>query len=145
MTNFTDVGKFHEKFNLHNTTYHDVGPTTTSESLMQFRAKFMDEELLEFLEGMTEGDIAKMADALVDLVYVAMGTAHLLGLPWEALWNEVQRANMEKRRAAADGSDSKRDSAFDVVKPEGWRPPNIAAVLNKNGWDLIDPELPTGC
>jgi predicted HAD superfamily Cof-like phosphohydrolase len=77
-----------------------------------------------------------MADALIDLVYVAMGTAHLLGLPWEALWNEVQIANMRKVRAAADASDSKRGSAFDVVKPPGWQPPNIKRILENYGWTV---------
>ena len=38
-------------------------------------------------------------DALIDLTYVAMGTAYMMGLPWQDLWDEVQRANMSKVRA----------------------------------------------
>lgn len=141
MTNFSDVGKFHEKFGLDNTTFRDVGPREWDSELMNFRADFLKEELDEFTDAAADQDIAGVADALIDLVYVAMGTAHLLGLPWEALWTEVQRANMDKQRAAVDGSDSKRGSAFDVVKPEGWRSPDIAKILEWNGWS----QMQMGC
>ena len=79
-------------------------------------------------------DLPKIADALVDLVYVALGTAHLHGFPWAALFAEVQRANMTKERAKPDGSDSARGSSFDVVKPEGWRGPAMVEVLMRAGW-----------
>lgn len=152
-SNFDDVGEFHLRFGLHNitaTSLDDVidgrssmaGPTMAEadEELMGFRIKFLREELQEFEDGYAEQDIAQMADALIDLVYVAMGTAHFLGLPWQELWNEVQAANMAKIRAAKDGSDSKRGSSFDVVKPEGWTPPNIENTLKNYGFD-IQPSL----
>lgn len=145
MTNFSDVGDFHEKFGL--PVVREQGPQSlgfgpgptgaeNNEELMQFRIKFMEEELLEFIKGFEEGDIAQMADALADLQYVVLGTAHILGLPWQALWDDVQRANMTKERAAADGSNSKRGSSFDVVKPEGWVGPETHEILRANGFDL---------
>lgn len=132
-TNFVDVMLFHIKYD-HSTP---VGPNDNfdDQALMGFREKFLAEELDEFREGLEEHDMAKVADALVDLVYVAMGTAYLLGLPWQHLWNAVQRANMEKVRATS-ASQSKRDSASDVIKPEGWQPPNIAGILHTHGWDV---------
>jgi len=45
------------------------------------------------------------------------------------LWNEVQRANMSKVRASSE-SQSKRGSSLDVIKPEGWRGPDIQGVLD---------------
>jgi len=54
-----------------------------------------------------------------------------MGLPWQVLWNEVQRANMTKQRASSDGSDSKRRTSLDVVKPPGWQPPDVAGILEK--------------
>lgn len=157
-SNFNDVGIFHHKFGLPNTTYDRIGPREVDSELLSFRLKFLIEELLEFAEAigyevdiLTEGDgghvevtrrrNAKVIDhpqsfdALIDLVYVAMGTAHLLGYPWENGWAAVQRANMAKVRAQSDGSDSKRGSSFDVVKPEGWTPPNIEALLTLFGWN----------
>lgn len=140
MSNHSDVGDFHKKFGLHAVTEtsrgSDAGPTgaEADEHLMEFRTKFMQEELDEFKKGYDEGDIAQMADALVDLAYVVFGTAHLLGLPWDDLWNDVQRANMTKERAAADGSNSKRGSSFDVVKPAGWVGPRTADILSAFGF-----------
>lgn len=64
--------------------------------------------------------------------------AALLGTPWAECWAAVQAANLTKVRGAADGSNSKRGSAFDVVKPAGWRAPDTAhvAALTRRGWRL---------
>jgi predicted HAD superfamily Cof-like phosphohydrolase len=136
MSNFSDVGEFHEKFDLDNVVYHEPGPRPDDPNLMDFRIKFMREELKEFEDAYAEEDHAKMFDSLLDLAYVTFGTAHLLGYPWQAGWDEVQAANMKKVRAAADGSDSVRGSKFDVVKPKGWRPPNIELVLRAHGFPV---------
>lgn len=129
MTNFEDVSRFHEKFEL---------PVANGEirqlpqDLLDFRVRFLKEELAEFVSAMpswtTPADHAKMFDALLDLVYVALGTAHLLGYPWEQGWNLVQAANMAKVRALRP-EDSKRGSAWDVVKPPGWTAPDIEGLL----------------
>lgn len=125
-TNFSDVGDFHRKFGLpvFDGYEHDVPA-----DLLEFRESFLREELDEFSRGVAAGDPVQMFDALLDLVYVAMGTAHVMGFPWQEGWDEVQRSNMEKVRAQPDGSDSKRLSAYDVVKPEGWEGPKLEGVL----------------
>lgn len=157
MTDFSDVGDFHQKFGLHRSD-DNPGPTgaENNKELMEFRTKFLQEELDEFVEALEEGDMAKAFDALMDLNYVSLGTAHLLGFPWREGWQAVQAANMAKVRAAKDGSDSKRGSSFDVVKPEGWLPPDIEGVLARHGFgiasthcagcgkDLADPATPCG-
>jgi predicted HAD superfamily Cof-like phosphohydrolase len=160
VTNFKDVGDFHHNFELpHVTCSYDgyVEPQCTSRGprewdadLIRFRISFLLEELDEFIEGADVRDHAKMFDALIDLVYVAMGTAHALGYPWEEGWRRVQAANMAKVRAAADGSDSLRGSSWDVVKPPGWRPPDVAGLLKEHGFSVIrgpffgDPRKPGG-
>lgn len=126
-SNFDDVGAFHRKFDLPVTT--DGRPREIDSDLIGFRWRFLIEELGEFFDGMADNDHAQMFDALIDLVYVALGTAHLLNYPWQRGWDAVQAANMGKIRAARDGSDSKRGSGWDVVKPDGWQPPDIAAIL----------------
>jgi predicted HAD superfamily Cof-like phosphohydrolase len=130
-SNFDDVGDFHRRFNLDNVTHRGVGPRDVDRDLMVFRIKFLMEELREFEEAQAANNLPAMFDALIDLVYVALGTAHLLGLPWQAGWDEVHRANMTKVRAAPDGSDSARGSAFDVVKPPSWMPPNLERVITQ--------------
>jgi predicted HAD superfamily Cof-like phosphohydrolase len=128
-SNFDDVGDFHQVFDLDNATHHPPRPHVLDADLMAFRVKFLYEELRELEDAYAEADIAGMFDALIDLAYVTFGLAHLMGLPWQLGWNEVQRANMMKERAASDGSNSKRGSAYDVIKPPGWTPPNIRAIL----------------
>lgn len=131
-SNYEDVAAFNTKFDLST----KVGPQPWDDTLIEFRARFLQEELDEFNEGVEEHDHAKMADALIDLVYVALGTALVLGYPWQALWDDVQRANMSKERAARDGSNSARGSAWDVVKPEGWRPPETEVELSRHGFEM---------
>ena len=128
MSNFSDVGDFHEKFGLHRSDT-EAGLQRVSNDLLDFRKKFLQEELDEFNRGLEEGDEAEMFDALLDLVYVAMGTAHLLGYPWQQGWEAVQAANMAKVRASKDGKDSKRGSSWDIVKPAGWTPPDIRSLV----------------
>lgn len=136
MSEFDDVGRFHKKFNLPEVYSTPFGPKKVTSELMEFRIKFLQEELDEFKEGNDETDHVKMFDALIDLVYVALGTAHLLGYPWIYGWEVVQDANMTKVRAKTDGSNSARGSSYDVVKPEGWVPPDIIGVLQDFGWQI---------
>jgi predicted HAD superfamily Cof-like phosphohydrolase len=119
-----DVLAFQQKFDVPMAP----SPAFLDEEAETFRVKFMQEELDEFQEACDQLDLAKAADALVDLVYVVHGTALMMGLPWQALWAEVQRANMEKVRATS-AEQSKRRSTLDVIKPEGWRPPNHVPAL----------------
>ena len=128
MSHFDDVGKFNRKFGLPLAT--DGPPHLLDEDLLSFRLKFMAEELLEYEQACAAGNIAEAADALVDLVYVALGTAHMMHVPFDECWSEVQRANMQKVRA--NGSDdplSKRKHQLDVVKPDGWKPPDLHSII----------------
>ena len=85
-------------------------------------------------------DLEKALDGLVDLAYVLAGTAlfhgfgnkHELGktIIGEA-WQRVHNANMCKVRAN-HADESKRGSAFDVVKPEGWQPPKLHDLVGGN-------------
>lgn len=122
-----DIAAFHRRFALPGP---DAPALLPNEELTTFRVGFMKEELQEFEDAHAAGDLAEAADALIDLVYVAMGTAYMMGLPWDELWNDVQRANMTKVRALV-ASDSKRGTTYDVVKPPGWVPPQGAKILER--------------
>jgi predicted HAD superfamily Cof-like phosphohydrolase len=125
-----DLRIFHEKFGL----VYEGPPRLLPPDLFKFRSKFLGEELQEFIDATQEEmDLAKAFDALVDITYVAIGTAYLMGLPFERGWELVQAANMRKVRAAIDGSDSKRGSGYDVVKPGGWAPPDLRPLLFAHG------------
>jgi NTP pyrophosphatase (non-canonical NTP hydrolase) len=139
--NFELVGILYEHFGLP-VTKDDSVPHLLNDATSNFRLEFIKEEVKELQKGYEECDLAQIADALVDLVVVAMGTAHMHGLPWEELFNEVQRANMSKRRATHAG-ESKRGTALDLVKPTGWIAPRIHNILCEHGWNVDeDPEIP---
>lgn len=132
---FDDVGRFHGQFDLpvSHETWAKTGtrlPGVISTTEFNFRIAFLFEELKELIEGNEAGDLGRVADALVDLVWVALGTAHYCGLPFDALWKEVQRANMEKRPwREGDPIKPRNAQGLEIVKPDGWVPPDIEGVL----------------
>jgi predicted HAD superfamily Cof-like phosphohydrolase len=121
---FQDVKDFHAKFGL----AYTGKPRLLPEELSEFRIKFLEEELEEYIEAVTfigddiPNNLEKALDSLVDLVYVVLGAAHLHGFDFNEAWRRVQAANMKKVRALQP-DDSKRGSTYDVVKPQGWVPP----------------------
>lgn len=119
-TNFEDVTEFHKKFDIDGFRHGQLTKLDGATAL--YRVGFLQEELTEFVNGWSNDDLEKMIDSLIDLVYVAMGTANLMGVSprrWQDCWDEVQRANMSKVRKPADQA-SARGHSLDVVKPEGW-------------------------
>ena len=119
-----DVRDFHHQFEIPMASE----PQLLSRDLYDYRMTFLIEELNELSDAHEEGDLHGFADALIDLVYVAHGTAAMAGIPWAPLWNEVQRANMSKVRATS-AEQSKRGSALDVIKPVDWIGPNFEPWL----------------
>lgn len=122
----TDVFRLHEKFGL----LYNLELTHIDDKTLVLRHNFLAEELDELRAAIFANDLPGIADALIDIVYVAKGTAVMLGLPWEQLWADVQRANMEKRKIEPTPTDHHGG----LVKPEGWTPPQTADILRKVGW-----------
>ena len=87
------------------------------------------EELAEYTQAITKKDDAGALDALIDIVYIALGTAWLFNMPFEKGWREVQIANMKKIRAKSKSK--KRGTEFDVIKPKGWKAPNIDRIVEE--------------
>lgn len=113
-----DIEEFHTKFQISQAEI----PSFHSDAMMEFRIKFLQEELDEFNEAWVAGDTTKAFDALIDLVYVALGTAYICNFPFEEGWQHVHEANMSKRRVRTKSA-SKRNSEYDIIKPEGWVSP----------------------
>jgi len=121
-----DIDQFHKKFGFEKN--EKVGIPDNNE-LVNFRTSFLMEELAEYTQAITKKDAAGALDALVDIVYIALGTAWLFNLPFDKAWNEVQKANMSKVRAKSKSK--KRGTAFDVIKPKGWEAPNIERIVEE--------------
>lgn len=103
-----------------------TAPTLVNEEYILARANFMSEEVHEFVDAATQGDMVGVADALADVIYVAVGTALTMGIPLGKVWDVVHAANMKKIKGM-----TKRGIANDAIKPDGWAGPEmaIAAIL----------------
>lgn len=143
-----DIAAFHIRFGL----AYGGKPRTMPEELRNFRTGFLREETEEYVDhvdrmsllltmasrGLRVTDrersevpivLAGQLDALVDLVYVAMGNAYMQGFDFEEAWRRVHAANMAKERAQRDG-DSQRGGRFDVIKPPGWTAPDHTDLVS---------------
>lgn len=96
--------------------------------------RHLKEELDEFT--FAPDDAEAQADALVDLIYVALGRLVEMGVAPGAAFEEVHAANMRKAR----GSNAKRPEAggVDATKPEGWEPPDLLSLLRARAADVRD-------
>jgi len=121
-----DIDNFHKKYGFEKN--EKVGIPDDNE-LVNFRTSFLMEELAEYTNAITKKDAAGALDALVDIVYIALGTAWLFNLPFEKAWKEVQKANMSKIRAK--DKTGKRGTKFDVIKPKDWKAPNIERIVEE--------------
>jgi predicted HAD superfamily Cof-like phosphohydrolase len=116
------VQEFHKKFGLPDGS-QDI--LSSNKELQMFRLNFLKEEMTELTEGLFTEDRVEAFDALLDLTYVAFGSALALGISpeqWNAGMAAVHSANMKKIRVQR-AEESKRGSTFDVRKPEGWVAP----------------------
>lgn len=124
---YADVMAFHRKFKL------DRPNDMFNEHFIEMRMRFFQEELEELALGIEKKDLVEVLDAFVDLVYITVGMAELMGLPFNEAWKIVHESNMWKIRATVP---TKRKTTFDVIKPPGWEPPDIAKVLRDAGFDI---------
>jgi predicted HAD superfamily Cof-like phosphohydrolase len=125
MDNFiNNISQFHTKFKLE----YKGKPRELPQDLSEFRRKFLCEEVMEYCNACDQRDLEEQLDALVDLVYVALGTAYLQGFDFSEAWKRVHTANLDKVRAPSKDA-SKRGSTSDVVKPPGWQKPFLGDLV----------------
>jgi len=119
-----DLAEMHEKF----WGDQELKPSMGDREYLLARCDFIQEELDELYEAIESGDYPEMIDALVDIVVICKGSAVLTGVRWRPHWNEVMRANNEKK----PGVQAKRPRMkHDLVKPPGWCGPNHLEVLDR--------------
>lgn len=118
MTPFEKLKEFHKAFDLLN---QDT-PQFPSDEQRKLRMKLLQEEFHEYLESEFDNDLINIGKELADIVYIALGTAVAYGIPMDEIFDEVHRSNMDK--LGPDGKVRRREDGK-VLKPEGWKPPNI--------------------
>lgn len=99
---------------------------------LEFRTRFLQEELDELKKAMNDYDTGVVAgpqaaddvvDALIDLCVVAIGTLDTFRIKSNVSWNRVHRKNMDKETGVKESRPNPLGLP-DLIKPEGWTPPN---------------------
>ena len=89
----------------------------------------IDEEYGELVDAVMADDKVEQLDALVDILVVTMGAIRAAGWDGEAAWKEVMDTNFAKINPDT-GKVIKRD-AGKVLKPEGWKAPELSQFIDK--------------
>jgi len=119
-----DVLAFHKAFEM---TINGT-PTVPSAEDRTLRMSLIREEAQEFFDATANQDFDEVADALADLIYVAIGAAITWGIDLRPVWDAVQRSNMAKV-----GGSKRADGKW--LKPAGWQPPDIKSALERGRLD----------
>lgn len=102
-------------------------PTMLEKKRAQLRQRLLQEEVTELKKS---EDLESVADAICDIMYITIGTAHEYGLSdrLSLMFDEVHKSNMNK--LDEEGNPIYRKDGK-VLKPEGWTPPNLMPILSR--------------
>lgn len=118
---FRDQGKFM------NACGQTVGECNVEQYAMYL--KLIDEEVGELHQAVLADNVVEQLDALIDIMVVTVGAIQSLGADGEGAWKEVMSTNFAKIDSLT-GQVRKREDGK-VLKPVGWRPPELSKYINK--------------
>lgn len=81
------------------------------------------EELTELMDA---DSLVDELDGILDSIWTLIGYGLARGYDMSGAWAEVARSNLDK--IGADGT-CKKDLNGKVMKPEGWKPPNLLPFI----------------
>jgi predicted HAD superfamily Cof-like phosphohydrolase len=118
-----NVVKFQEAFGIKTPTQ----PKMLAKKRAALRQRLLEEEVKELRDA---ENILEIADALCDIMYITIGTAHEYGLSdrFVMLFDEVHASNMTKFQ---DGKAIYREDGK-IMKPESYRQPNLRPILERD-------------
>ena len=109
----------------HATATKNPGFYASREKQSDLYFNLISEEFDELSLAYIRKDIAEVADACVDLIWVVEGLMYSLGIDPQVVWEEVAKSNNSK---VVDGQLLRRDDGK-VLKPTTFSPPNIKRAL----------------
>jgi hypothetical protein len=113
-----DIKNMHEYYGVHPAIDRMDGETLAK--FLEFRINFLNEELDELRSSKDAEDVV---DALIDLCVVAIGTLDAFDVDSHKAWDEVLKANMNKRPGVKESRPNPLGLP-DLIKPEGWKAPS---------------------
>ena len=114
-------------------------PSLPTEEELNFRLGFLNEEVEELSEAFDDKNIVGMADAIADIIIVAMGLAATMGLPLTQILEAVNNANYTGKRKVTSAAESKRNYSEDLKKTLNFVSPEaeIERILSESQLDNI--------
>jgi predicted HAD superfamily Cof-like phosphohydrolase len=122
-TNFRKVQEFHDVFT---GGQRPARPEIVDDVTFVLRLDLIQEELDELVVAHYNGDLVEVADAIGDLLYVVYGTADVMGIPIDKVFEEIHRSNMTK--LTADGRVVLREDGK-VLKGDRYEEPKLSKIL----------------
>lgn len=119
-----NVVKFQEAFGIKTPSQ----PKMLAKKRATLRQRLLEEEVKELREAT---NVLEVSDALCDILYITLGTAHEYGLSDRLimLFDEVHSSNMTK--LGPDGKAIFREDGK-VMKPESYRQPNLRPIIERD-------------
>jgi predicted HAD superfamily Cof-like phosphohydrolase len=102
---------------------------TRNQDQFDLYLKLIKEEVEELQIAVDNNDCVEQLDALIDIMVVTVGAVQSLGADGEGAWKEVMSTNFAKIDSLT-GRVRKREDGK-VLKPVGWRPPELSKYINK--------------
>jgi len=108
------------------------GQTTDQFNDVQFRMYYnlIKEEMAELMQAYSKNDQVEQLDALLDIIVVAVGALHSMGVDAPGAWKEVMRSNFAKIDPRTGRVVRRSDGK--ILKPEGWEPPRLGNFIRKD-------------
>lgn len=102
-------------------------PTMLNEKRARLRNNLLQKEVRELKKS---ENLESVADAICDIIYVTLGTAHEYGMGdrLSFMFDEVHGANM--RKMGDDGKPIYKKNGK-IAKPEDWTPPSLMKIINR--------------
>lgn len=117
-----DVLEFHKTFG----AYISSQPSVPAVNVVNLRITLIKEEVKELLDALEDSELEEIADGIVDVIVVCLGTAISCGIDISPVWDEVHKSNMAKT-----GGTKRLDGK--ILKPENWTPSDISKILKAQG------------
>lgn len=102
---------------------------TKNKKLFNMYLDLIKEEYKELRGAVKAKDEVETLDALIDIMVVTVGAAHAMGYDTEGAWNEVMKTNFAK--IDPETGFVKRREDGKIMKPDGWKAPELAPFLTK--------------
>lgn len=136
-----DIHDMHDKYGVHQ--WMALREMNNERELLQqfldFRIKFLKEELDETSKAVQDKDPEEIVDGLIDLCVVAIGTLDAFGIDANKAWDAVLEANMNKEVGVKESRPNPLGLP-DLIKPEGWVAPSHEG--NHGDLERISPVSP---